>query len=282
MSENVKILCVDDERNVLRALERIFLDDDYEILIANSGEEGLETLRENPGVQVVISDYRMPGMNGVDFLRQVCNQCPETIRIVLSGYADTAAVVAAINEGQIYKFIPKPWNDDELRQTIGTAIEAFNLHRRNRELTEQLEHSNEELRVLNEHLEQSILARTAELALQNRALEHARNVLYQLPVGVLAILADGIIAQCNERAAEVLAGVCTGDIITEKAEKALPSDLVTVYRSIVESKQVVCMPLRVGDHDVLVRGSMMKEVGQEAVILVLTELYIADKEVGHV
>ena len=99
MSDKTRILCVDDERNVLRALERLFLDDDYEILTASSGEEGLELLNAAPQVQVVISDFRMPGMNGVDFLKQVFETHPDTIRIVLSGYADTAAVVAAINEG---------------------------------------------------------------------------------------------------------------------------------------------------------------------------------------
>ena len=115
----VKILCVDDERNVLRALERIFLDDDYEIVTAGSGEEGLEIMTESGDCfQVVISDYRMPVMNGVEFLKAVYERWPDSVRIVLSGYADAGAIVAAINEGHIYKFIPKPWNDEELRETI--------------------------------------------------------------------------------------------------------------------------------------------------------------------
>src|SRR6266536_904479 len=109
MDEQIRILFVDDEKNVLRSLERTFLDEDYEILTATTGAEGLAVLQNNSPVQVVISDYRMPEMNGVDFLRKVCNQWPETVRIVPSGYADTASIVSAINEGQIYKFIPKPW-----------------------------------------------------------------------------------------------------------------------------------------------------------------------------
>src|SRR6185369_152755 len=123
--EPVKILCVDDERNVLRALERIFLDDDYEIVLAGSGDEGLKIMEESGPFQVVISDYRMPAMNGVEFLRVVYERCPETVRIVLSGYADTGAIVAAINDGHIYKFIPKPWNDDELRVTIQNCLERY-------------------------------------------------------------------------------------------------------------------------------------------------------------
>src|SRR6185369_1327491 len=150
MANQTRILCVDDERNVLRSLERIFLDEDYLILTAGSGEEGLELLNEGPQVQVVISDYRMPGMNGVDFLKEVYRRHPETLRIVLSGYADTAAVVSAVNEGQIYKFIPKPWNDDELRVTVAKALEHFASQRRNLQLTEELRQRNEELQELND------------------------------------------------------------------------------------------------------------------------------------
>lgn len=148
MAETIKLLCVDDERNVLRALERIFMDDDYEILTAISGEDGLAVLAENSDVQVVVSDFRMPGMNGVEFLRQVCEKYPETVRIVLSGYADTGAVVSAINEGQIYKFVSKPWSDEELRQTVAKAVEAFSLHKQNRVLAAELEMLKREMELL--------------------------------------------------------------------------------------------------------------------------------------
>jgi two-component system NtrC family sensor kinase len=139
MSDTIKLLCVDDERNVLRALERIFMDYDYEILTASSGEEGLSHFAKNPDISVVISDYRMPGMNGVEFLSQVCEKYPDTVRIVLSGYADTASVVSAINEGQIYKFVSKPWSDEELRQTVAKAVENFALHQQNQRMALELE-----------------------------------------------------------------------------------------------------------------------------------------------
>ena len=117
MGEPTRILCVDDEQNVLRSLTRLFLDDPYEILTAASGAEGLLILDQTGTVPVVISDYRMPGMNGVEFLSEVRKWWPETVRIVLSGYADTGAIVSAINEGQIYRFVAKPWNEDELQVT---------------------------------------------------------------------------------------------------------------------------------------------------------------------
>ncbi|MBU4151546.1 MAG: response regulator, partial [Proteobacteria bacterium] len=137
--EVVKILCVDDEKNVLRALQRLFMDEDYEILTASNGAEALELLTEQQkSVQLVISDYRMPGMDGVEFLKQVNERWPATIRIVLSGYADTASVGDAINEGQIYKFIPKPWNDEELKSTISKALEVYFLRLKNERLSDEL------------------------------------------------------------------------------------------------------------------------------------------------
>ena len=145
MDEEIKILCVDDEKNVLKSLRRLFMDHDYEILTARSGKEGLEILEEQRDIQLIISDYRMPEMDGVEFLRRAYEYSPETIRIVLSGYADTASVVAAINEGQIYKFIPKPWNDDELKLTIEKALEVFFLKRKNEHLAEKLIAINMEL-----------------------------------------------------------------------------------------------------------------------------------------
>ena len=199
MDESVKILCVDDEPNVLKSLTRLFMDEDYEIFTAASGEEGLAFLAEHWDIQVVISDYRMPGMNGVDFLKAVYEGWPDTIRIVLSGYADTASVVAAINEGQIYKFIGKPWKDDELKTTISKAIEYYGLERKNQELTRKLQASNAELQMHNEALEKLVVDRTAELVFENQVLRQGRQILDYLPVGVVAIDDSGFVVQGNRR-----------------------------------------------------------------------------------
>jgi len=155
MDEEIKILCVDDEQNVLNSLKRLFFDSDYTIFSATSGQEGLKVL-EQENVQVVISDYRMPNMNGVEFLKEVCKHWSQTVRIVLSGYADTTSVVEAINEGQIYKFVPKPWNDDELKVTIANAVERYFLVKKNTELNNELREKNEELTRLNKQLMKSL------------------------------------------------------------------------------------------------------------------------------
>ncbi|MFA5074281.1 MAG: response regulator [Nitrospirota bacterium] len=189
----LRILCVDDEENVLRSLKRLFMDDPYEMLTASSGTDGLTLLRENPSVQIVLSDYRMPGMNGVDFLREVRMLCPDTVRIVLSGYADTSTVVAAINEGRIYKFIPKPWNDDELRVTIANAFERHALHEQNAHLAEELKKKNEELLAFNTILKERITEKIGDLEKKNKNLMVQCAMLRQLPCAVVGLTGKGLL-----------------------------------------------------------------------------------------
>ncbi len=204
MEDEIKILCVDDERSVLKSLERLFLDSDYEIITAESGEEGLEILKDTELVQIIISDYRMPGMNGVDFLKEVYKLNPDTMKIVLSGYADTASIVDAINEGRIYKFVPKPWNDDDLKVTISNALDYYFAQRKNIQLTRELEAKNDELREINFNLEQVAGERTTELIKHDIMLAHSQNILNALPVGVIGIDPEGLILQCNRKGLSLL------------------------------------------------------------------------------
>jgi two-component system, NtrC family, sensor kinase len=210
MDEPVRILCVDDEISILKAMKRIFIDFDYEILTASSAAEGLGMLSDNQPIQVVVSDYRMPGMNGVEFLQEVCRKSPDTVRIVLSGYADTASIVSAINEGEIYKFIPKPWNDDELKFAIKNAIERYFLHKMNAELTEKLQDTNEELRIINENLERMVDERTQELLFQNQALRSSQNIFDALPIAVVGLSPDGMVALYNKMGASLFGETILG------------------------------------------------------------------------
>jgi len=199
MGEPIRILCIDDEQNVLRSLKRLFLDDSYEVLTAPSGAEGLLILAQSGTVPVVISDYRMPGMNGVEFLSEVRKRWPETVRIVLSGYADTGAIVSAINEGQIYRFVAKPWNDDELRVTVANALERYDLGRKNLELTEELRRKNDELTALNRDLERRVVERTEALTTQNRLLTESLGILDNLPMAIVGMDPQGTVFQCNRK-----------------------------------------------------------------------------------
>lgn len=141
------ILLVDDEPNVLKALQRVFRQEHYRVLLAQDSESALNILRNQP-CQVVISDYMMPGMDGANLLKRIKSLYPETIRIMLTGHADTGAVMGAINEGAVYKFILKPWNDDDLRVTVALALEQFDLAKKNRVLTQQNEQQTREISAL--------------------------------------------------------------------------------------------------------------------------------------
>ncbi len=156
------LLLVDDEPNILSSLRRLFRPQGYRIFVAESGAEGLEILAREP-VDLVISDMRMPEMDGATFLREVRQRWPETTRILLTGYADVTSTVAAINEGEIYRYIAKPWNDTEMIETVRDALERARLRAENARLTALTQAQNEELKALNAGLEQKVAERTAAL-----------------------------------------------------------------------------------------------------------------------
>ncbi len=129
------LLFVDDEGGVLRSLRRIFFDEQYRILTAPGAEEALSIMAKEP-VHLVISDHRMPGMTGAQLLREIKEKWPETIRIMLTGYADVQSIMGAVNEGAVYKFITKPWNDEDLRLTVSLALQQYVLIQENKRLRE--------------------------------------------------------------------------------------------------------------------------------------------------
>ena len=135
-AKGYQILLVDDEANILNALKRVFRQENYTIFTANNGEEALKVLAEEK-CQLMISDFKMPVMNGGELMRRAKEEHPKMIRILLTGHADADAVMTAIKEGAVYKFILKPWNDDDLRVTVGLGLEQYDLIQRNLELQKQ-------------------------------------------------------------------------------------------------------------------------------------------------
>ena len=123
------LLLVDDEPNVMAALRRQLRTEGYRILIANSAREGLELLALNT-VQVILCDQRMPEMTGTEFFFRVKQLHPDTVRIILSGYTELQSVTDAINQGAIYKFLTKPWDDEALRETVRQAFRMQESNRR--------------------------------------------------------------------------------------------------------------------------------------------------------
>lgn len=127
------VLLVDDEPSVLKSLNRVFLDEACQILTAEDGRRALQIL-ERQSIQLVISDHRMPGLSGADFLREVRNRWPNVLRIMLTGYADTASIMKVVEEVGVFKFVTKPWNDDDLRLTVRLAFKQYQLQQENRQL----------------------------------------------------------------------------------------------------------------------------------------------------
>ena len=120
------ILVVDDETKVLSAIQRTLRKEPYTVLTAESGEEGLKIL-EARDINLVVSDYNMPMMNGLEFLQNVRSLYPHILTIMLTGQAELEIAVQAINEAGVYKFIQKPWNNDDLRVTLQRALESIDL-----------------------------------------------------------------------------------------------------------------------------------------------------------
>lgn len=131
------ILIVDDEKQVLKALQRSLRNENYNIFTALGGEEGIKLL-EMRNFDLVMSDQNMPGMDGVAFLQKVKAEQPQTLTIMLTGETEIAVAVKAINEAGVYKFITKPWDDDDLKITIRRALESLDLLRERNTLRERV------------------------------------------------------------------------------------------------------------------------------------------------
>jgi two-component system probable response regulator PhcQ len=141
------ILIVDDEENILSSLKRLFRREPYEIFTAISGEEGLRILDDYP-IDLIISDLKMPEMSGVEFLKRAKDKNPVPLRIILTGHADVKGIIQAIDQGEIYRFLLKPWEDEELKMTIRQALDYYNLWKENRTLVKTVERQRQILQEL--------------------------------------------------------------------------------------------------------------------------------------
>lgn len=172
------ILFVDDEASILSALRRLFRPQGYRILVAESGAAGLEILAREP-VDLVISDMRMPEMDGAQFLQKVRAGWPDVVRILLTGYADITSTIAAINQGEIYRYVAKPWDDNDIVLVVRDALERLRLQSENARLLALTQTQNAELKSLNAGLEARVRERTAELEQLNGFLNLANDKLKQ-------------------------------------------------------------------------------------------------------
>jgi response regulator RpfG family c-di-GMP phosphodiesterase len=195
------VLCVDDEANILAALKRVLRAAGYCVVTAADGPQALLRLAEMP-IDIVVSDMRMPGMDGAALLEQVWQRWPGVARLLLTGHADHASTVAALNRGKVFRYLQKPWDEHELLGALSEAAERIALEREKARLEALTRDQNEQLRVLNQDLECRVDARTAELKTANDKVQ--RNYLKSIKVfsNLLELRGEQTAGHCR-RVAEV-------------------------------------------------------------------------------
>ncbi|MDB5193135.1 MAG: response regulator [Segetibacter sp.] len=142
----INVLYIDDEVHNLTSFKATFRRD-FRVFTAESAEEGVKVLNQE-NIQVILSDQRMPKMTGIEFFESIKDSHPDPIRILITGYTDVNAVIDAINRGQVYKYLAKPWNEDDVRNFVQKAHEVYKLRKDNIELTQKLMEVNKKLEFL--------------------------------------------------------------------------------------------------------------------------------------
>ena len=197
--EQPYILCVDDEPGIARSIRRTLKAEPVNVLIAGSGPEGLEILRKQ-SVALILTDYRMPGMNGIEFLEQAALLCPDAFRMILTGYAEAHVLVEAVNRGQIYKILYKPFQEEDIKLTVRSGLEHHARNRENRALLEELGQRNKQLAILNQKLKTGLEGTQADLTISSTALGIAQQLLNEIPAAVIGIESSGQIVFANKQA----------------------------------------------------------------------------------
>jgi diguanylate cyclase (GGDEF)-like protein/PAS domain S-box-containing protein len=202
------LLIVDDDQNIVSSLLRLLRRDGYHIITAANGPDGLQRLAENE-VDVILSDQRMPGMTGVEFLRRAKALYPDTVRLVLSGFTELRSVTDAINEGAIYKFLTKPWEDEQLRAHIEEAFHQKEMSDDNRRLDREVQEANRELADVNSRLKHLLESQREHIHREETNLVVAREMLENIPVPVIGLDAQGMVAFMNSDADRLFTGADT-------------------------------------------------------------------------
>ena len=222
------VLCVDDEKSILNSLKRLLRKEAYRLVTASGGKEGLQKFAEEE-ICMVISDHRMPEMSGTKFLQKVKDQYPDAIRIILTGYTEIDSITESINRGHIYKFLLKPWNDQNLILEIRQALDQYDLIKANKKLHYEVIRKNKELERINENLEMLVQERTKDLEVQNQALELSRTILEELTFPVIGISNESMVVLLN-KTARLLTGSLKGISLGSKAENFFPDNLTKIIK----------------------------------------------------
>lgn len=175
------ILYIDDEEDNLTVFNATFRRN-YKIHTAISGQEGLEIMKKND-IHLVITDQRMPDMTGIQFLEQIIPLYPDTIRMILTGFSDVKAIIQAINQGRVYRYITKPWTKEEFKIIMDRALEVYILKQQNKKLIEDLKEANR-------NLEQKVIKRTKQIEQQKKDITDSIHYASRIQSALLPPMKD--------------------------------------------------------------------------------------------
>lgn len=249
-----RLLVVDDEDAILETMSFTFADD-YEVLTTNDAREALRILEENGPIAVVLTDQRMPHMTGVELLAEVYKRYPDTVRIMLTGFADSDATIQAINDGHIYAYLDKPWEPTELKNTVKNAVELHTLTTENRRLLENLANGYRFLEALMDKFE------TGAIAIDSGDTIHAINKPARTYLGVNdaslgSRVSDVLRNHGHEAIAEALASK------TEEEGGAFEG-LELPIKGAAQQLRISARPLESRDGKALGRVLFFKEISHE-------------------
>lgn len=203
------VMFVDDEEPLLVAFKRVCRSTGWKVITASSGRRGIDYLTTEP-VDVIVSDMRMPEMDGAEFLERAAAMSPQSVRILLTGYADIDSTISAINQGKIYSYLSKPWDNEELKETIKKALYIKELEQEKERLLALTKQQNDELQVLNDSLDKQVQKRTKQLQLLYYKLKDSYTNIVEVFASVLGIRSEDIsshsqrVANIARKIAEVL------------------------------------------------------------------------------
>ena len=223
-NEEGVLLIIDDEEEVVKSLKRNFRKK-YQVHIATNAEEGYRLTQQFP-VQVVISDQRMPGMKGTELFKKLRQERPDVVRLILTGYSDIDAIISAINDGSIFRYITKPWNPDELDAIVREAFELHELRANNKRLLHELQEANvtlegkveqrtTELTKINERLTQEVKDREKAEATARESKEKLQVILDSVRTGILIVDSENLVILYANLAAAEMAKIQRNDLIGE-------------------------------------------------------------------
>jgi response regulator RpfG family c-di-GMP phosphodiesterase len=251
------ILCVDDEPNILAALRRLFRRENYRVLCAGSAAAGWAVLEEEH-VDIVISDMQMPEVNGTEFLERVRQCWPDTLRLLLTGHADHEATIGAINRGEVWRYITKPWNEDAILLIVRDALERQALQREKTRLEALTRQQNEQLRELNATLEERVRERTAALGAAQKSLQGSHERLKSNFLTLIKVLSGlvetrgGTVPGHGRRVADLARRIAlrmglsqreaqdvfVAGLLHEIGKTGLPDDLIAMPESLLKGENL--------------------------------------------